>query len=855
MNVSIQTKLLGLCIVLVLITTIGISGAYYVLTSREIQRDSQQQIRIAFDIIFKEQNDRLNNYGKQFEEFLHRNTSVNWVASTYKDDPTQLNSPQFALFYLVPLAKDFKNLGGYVSLLNRIALYTYDKRLLFMFHRDEQGEGVGGYVLTASGADTYASFDDSAKISEMMVNDASFPEQPLPSGAVPVFQGELPDTTVIGVSRNGQNLSFWVVVPLYEKDQQLGVLVGEAEYTQSIMDGYAALSRTEVNLFAGNQWYLGTLPAQNTLEPAMLEQSASCQELLMSDHAITITAMRFAAQRYYQGRCALHDFQGQTVGAFTVSLSQQIGQQEVKKILTVVLVISGIVTGIAFGGAVLLSRNTVRAIHSLVNIISATAEGDLRWKAVATTHDEVGMLATKLNQMGGQLRSLSGQIRHASSTVNGSADMIRQQMEILIQHLEQQSASVDHTTVSIEKIQQFIDAVAQNTDDLLAAASQIFASIQETRASVAEVTNSTGALTTNLHLISSSVEQVNHVVTQISENTGQLEDVARQTEIETQRIDDLLRDVSATADHTRQIAKGTMDAATGGQLSVEASIQGMTELKAVVSHTAQIMQNVNTWGERVSSILGIVDDITEQTSLLALNAAIISAQAGDRGRGFAVVADEIKELATRTKSSTQEIGNLVYELQKSTEEGVKHTVDGIAKADQGMHLAHAVQDALTTILERATQSSTRAADIAQVIQQTATSSQIISASMSRVTEMVSNTRKAIREQEQDIEQVVAAVENLSGMSEQVNRASVEQKHAANQIAESMENAITKFSDISAQTGELKRSADQIVSAMHTIESATENIFQNATEMSQETVKNLVSQADVLQQIVNVFKVS
>ena len=134
-------------------------------------------------------------------------------------------------------------------------------------------------------------------------------------------------------------------------------------------------------------------------------------------------------------------------------------------------------------------------------------------------------------------------------------------------------------------------------------------------------------------------------------------------------------------------------------------------------------------------------------------------------------------------------------------------------------------------------------------------SQMISTSMRRVTEMVSTNRLAIQAQQQDIEQVVAAVENISGMSEQVNRASVEQKHAANQIAESMEDAIAKFSDISSQTDELKRSAYQIVGAMHTIESTTEQILHNATDLSQETVQNLVHQADVLQLIVNVFKVS
>jgi len=369
------------------------------------------------------------------------------------------------------------------------------------------------------------------------------------------------------------------------------------------------------------------------------------------------------------------------------------------------------------------------------------------------------------------------------------------------------------------------------------------------------VTTSTGSLTTNLHLISSAVDQVSQSVKEIAENTEHLEKVARQTETEIQHIDHSLRDVSANADQAQHLAKETMEAALSGQTSVDASLQSMTELKGVVANTAQIIREVNSWGEQVSSILDIVDEITEQTSLLALNASIISAQAGVHGRGFAVVADEIKSLATRTKASTKEINTLVHKLQTKTEEGVNNTVEGLSKADQSMQLAHAVKKALTTILESATRSSTRAADTAQVIQQTAASSQAISTQMNTVTGMVSNIRMAIQGEERDIEQVGAAAENISGMSEQVNRASLEQRSAAREIERGMENVTEKFNAVSEQTETLRQNSDQIVAAMRTIESTTEQILQNATNISGDTVKNLVQQSEVLQKIVNVFKVS
>jgi methyl-accepting chemotaxis protein len=297
-----------------------------------------------------------------------------------------------------------------------------------------------------------------------------------------------------------------------------------------------------------------------------------------------------------------------------------------------------------------------------------------------------------------------------------------------------------------------------------------------------------------------------------------------------------------------------MDAALEGQTSVDASLQGMQDLKDVVGNTAHIIQEVNAWGSRVSSILDIVDEITEQTSLLALNASIISAQAGTHGRGFAVVADEIKSLAIRTKSSTKEISTLVHELQIKTEEGVIQTEQGLEKADQEMRLANAVKEALNSILERATHSSNRASDTVQVIQHTTESSRMISGSMTRVTEMVANMQQGIQEQEHDIEQVVSAVESISGMSEQVNRATLEQQRSAEEIVLSMGHVTEQFSAISRQTDELKKNSGQIVSAMHTSKSTTVQTLRDANLISGDTVKNLLSQSERLRKIVSIFKV-
>ena len=502
-----------------------------------------------------------------------------------------------------------------------------------------------------------------------------------------------------------------------------------------------------------------------------------------------------------------------------------------------------------------LSHTITRPIVMLSKFTEDVAQGDLSKQIQMTRRDEIGDLANKLNQMVRQLRTISGQVHDTAYSMNTTSDTISQEMNTLTKRMTQQATSVDCTTAAAENINQFITTLGTDTDELLSATEQILSSTHEIQATREEVTTSIGHVTNHLQKISTFVEQVDSSVFQVSEHTRQLMEVAKKTGTEVHHIDHSFQEVSHNAERSRQLAEETRKAALDGQTSVEASIKGMTELKDVVSNIARTIREVNSWGEQVSSILDIVDDITGQTSLLALNASIISAQAGAQGKGFAVVADEIKELATRTKSSTQEISSLIHALQHTSESGVSNVEEGINKAEQGVQLVSAVKDSLNTILESATRSSSMASDTARVSQQTTSSSQAIRTSMNTVTEMVSQIGQAIQEQKHDIAQVVTAVENIREMSEHVTHSSIEQNDTSRQIVEKMEYITEKLSTISEQTGELNTNSHQIVTSMHTLETITEHILQETNQISSDTVKDMVNQSDTLQQAVNAFKLT
>ncbi len=185
MKTSIRSKLLVLCTFLVFITATGISVTYYILIKQDKQRESQERIRIAFDIILNNSAKRLQTYRRWIEEFLQRENELGLTTYLYNNNPDELSSVRFAMINLAEVGKDFKNIG-YVSSIDRLSLYGLDKRLLVLYQRHGETETVGGYVISSTEKDSYLSLDDPSKLSAMMFRENPIADTPLPENISPI---------------------------------------------------------------------------------------------------------------------------------------------------------------------------------------------------------------------------------------------------------------------------------------------------------------------------------------------------------------------------------------------------------------------------------------------------------------------------------------------------------------------------------------------------------------------------------------------------------------------------------------------------------------------------------------------
>jgi len=295
------------------------------------------------------------------------------------------------------------------------------------------------------------------------------------------------------------------------------------------------------------------------------------------------------------------------------------------------------------------------------------------------------------------------------------------------------------------------------TGDLLKA----LASMQDSlRQMIGNITRDSGELTQMAGKLSDSSAR-------IAEGTAEQNDAASSM---ASAMEEMTVSIGVVSDNARDTDRSMRESAT---LSNEgrdalASVEGaMKKISASVNDSAQVIAELEKDSERISTIVKVIKDIAEQTNLLALNAAIEAARAGEQGRGFAVVADEVRKLAERTANSTEEISGMIQSVLRTTGNAVTSMRAGIEIVDQGGRLATDAGSAMVQVAERS----------------------------GKVAMMVAEMSAALGEQNTASHQIATHVERIAQMAEKNNGASQETAHSAQrmkQLAATMQNMVSSF---------------------------------------------------------------
>ncbi|HEY9856120.1 MAG TPA: methyl-accepting chemotaxis protein, partial [Stenomitos sp.] len=373
----------------------------------------------------------------------------------------------------------------------------------------------------------------------------------------------------------------------------------------------------------------------------------------------------------------------------------------------------------------LISRSITTPLKRLIATTQAMAKGELPERIEVTYRDCVGDLALAFGEMVARLRAIIGQVRTTAHAVAQDADQIGAGTEELARTAQTQASAAEETSASMEQMAASIQQVAGNAMSLAQNVDETSSSIEEMAASIQQVAGNAGLLGTAVGETSASIAQMTASIQQVAGNVHQA-------------------NVAAT-----QAAQ----AADGGRTAVGETIQGMERIRHVMTDVVTVIQELGKSSEEIGAIIEVIDDIAEQTNLLALNAAIEAARAGEHGRGFAVVADEVRKLAERSAKATGEIALLIQGIQKETAQAISSTKQGEEAIHHGTRLAQGAGTALSEIVQSVAQAST----------------------------LMEQIRQATSEQTGASAQITHAVENMSALTMQVGAATKEQAKGSEQI--------------------------------------------------------------------------
>lgn len=278
-----------------------------------------------------------------------------------------------------------------------------------------------------------------------------------------------------------------------------------------------------------------------------------------------------------------------------------------------------------------------------------------------------------------------------------------------------------------------------------------------------------------------SIEQISAAIQQIVGGTqGQAYQLAETLQV-TRELSAAVQQIAANSQAAHGASRNASELAAKGADEVERAVRKMNTIAETVSESAAVVKTLNERSEQIGEIVNVITSIADQTNLLALNAAIEAARAGEHGRGFAVVADEVRKLAEGSAKAAQQIGELIKEIQDETARAMNSMVVGSREVEEGVVIASEARTALSEIVDTVN-------DTVHMVQEISTAAQQQSRGIAQVVQTVDKVNNISQQVSVAIQQVSASTQQQIDTNDQVSTNA--QRMA--QLADELRERISKF---------------------------------------------------------------
>lgn len=499
-----------------------------------------------------------------------------------------------------------------------------------------------------------------------------------------------------------------------------------------------------------------------------------------------------------------------------------------------------------------LSKDLAGVLARMVDASKRLSSGDLRRPPAIWSDDELGTMADQLRGTFLGLGRMTREIAVASASVDSEVTRTTEVVSALHDQVAAQVESADRTRAAVKAMEEGMQRVSKAMEQVANATQEVSSTILQMQASVEEIARNADVLIQSVEKTAASSNEISASAAEVKSSTDRLHQSG-------QEAVSFLSELDASLEETRRSAQALSESATTMTQDAEAGFSSVAAVEQEILRTSQAtdqsraaLRELVASIERIGKIVEVIQDVTEQTNLLSLNASIIAAGAGEYGKSFAVVATQIRELSARTAGNAKEIRAVIGQLTQSGTEMASSMEYTSSVVQKSADLSRAAGDALRTILESASAQEEMNKRIASATEELAHGGQSANRAMHRIFEMIEGIGRATADQVSSTRYLNEEAERVRDVALQLKNATEEQAKGTRVISQAVTAIMADSRQTTQAVQEQARESVAIHDAMTRVAASAQEIEKAFGQLAQAS-SHLQRSASVLRQQIQSFK--
>lgn len=839
---KLQAKLVWAGILVVLIPMLLSGGVMWGVIQWQNTEDAKQRSGQLIDTIRQELDLQATALVDEMELFVQDPTLFrNILLLSQSEQTNSAMTSSLYEFYKTAIGVSMANFAR-VNTYNVLMFFNHAQQLVAYVKFDNNDRMLGIVTQDPNGADIIKAMTHERVI---MGNEDAKPDDwlrldPTEIVPIPIHYSEPLTQALHAIEVFAGNVALKTAVPIQNQggssSSPLGYLVGYRYISQDFITRLAEQTQAHVNVFVGSDLYAGTLPEFS--ERAALQRE-EWQQLSMTtpERPYIYIELTIEEHPYYQAYYPLvQQKNGLIQSILVLSLSKEPTYQKTRQAVMLQSIVSIVAVIIVIPVTLWLAGKLAKPIHAVAAISESIANGHIDQSfEPLTSKDEIGNLSRSFHAMVTYLRHMAGiaeNISHGEitqevvpktshdilgmayyrmtqyfNTIAQAAERI-QQGDLTKMVTAQSARDVLGMTFNamIQRLQEIVSQIRNQARELadasqnIATAAEVTSgnstiqteSVEMTSSAMQEMASNISTIVQNLSTQSLSLGQVKsasqHIVASgegVVREIGELSSLTQETAFSIDQMGASFEDIHRQVQSSVQVSQQVLAVAREGTEQVKHLTTEMHAINQQMQTASEAILRLQRQSEKIGEILDVIQNVVHQTSLLALNASIIAAQAGKQGQAFSVVADEVKALATQTGQSVNEISQFIQAIEATLTETVNIIKTSANSVVTGLSISEQTGQILKEIATGAEQSSQLITTTEQHVQQHTRASQYVQQAITSVVSKLQEISILTQNQQTQSASITEETEQLTTVSEEIQIATEEQSAVAHQIVGTM----------------------------------------------------------------------